>query len=71
MSSRAGIRSSLIRATPSVSSRSKTLTRVRLSICVLIRIASKKIDFSIVEQKVEAVEIFANLSECDLNVNER
>jgi hypothetical protein len=28
--------------------------------------SSKKIDFSIVEQRVEPIEIFTNLSECDL-----
>jgi len=31
--------------------------------------SSKKIDFSIVEQKVEPVEIFTNISECDLKDN--
>lgn len=28
--------------------------------------SSKKIDFSIVEQRVDPIEIFTNLSECDL-----
>jgi hypothetical protein len=28
--------------------------------------SSKKIDFSIVEQRVEPIEIFTNMSECDL-----
>jgi len=28
--------------------------------------SSKKIDFSVVEQKIEPIEIFTNLSECDI-----
>jgi hypothetical protein len=56
-------RSSSARVIPLGSSRCRTSTKVR-ALCCLTQwmVGSKKIDFSVVEQKVEAAEIFINQS---------